>query len=581
MSFQYEKLPLLLSEDDTGYYQAWSRDSGDLVVVVIDDACYTVGEKSEEQLTFENVVLPLFHKESLTLSDVRAIGFLPLKKDETGAKQMLTSMQAWFNEITSSDTRVCFLVDVLYGPLVDALYGIDILYGFQEAFGDLHGNTEEFFRTAPRMIKELGGSCKYEKIQMPELLGGDDTGYYQVWSRNQGDLVIIVIDDHCHYCCRPSDTVKAQYGIFPKLREQALTLPDTRAIGFFPLAENREGADKVLKYIQNCLDGIITPDTRVYFLIDIMSGNPESEVAYQRTKSQLIQKGYPQDHIINLTMSGGVNETLDPMRDIVKVNEFLHIRDNEAFSEQLHSFLGLGLHKDPSIDDAIQFYAKPWQANWKKVGWDHDELETKYSDHLKALAVWLEDSITADDLYSWDDGESAKSLMIWLGSELWSDNLRSIQGEVLKAVLEKLNIPLSETCPIPDEIIPMPCTPCFPFLVSLRSFLLCCEEQTPMVSEIRFIQGDDKYIFRLMMKCRFRDHTQFENRFRETLCKYGKKTLDEHPFTSSLRFLIHCKVYGLPNNIGREYMRLFTDGTQEPIVEVKIDSNHIDLIWQC
>ena len=142
-----------------------------------------------------------------------------------------------------------------------------------------------------------------------------------------------------------------------------------------------------------------------------------------------------------------------------------------------------------------------------KQSWHHDRFEETDSDQLRALAAWLGDSVSIDDLYeSPDKGESAKSLMIWKGEDLWEDppwrvnDRRPIQGKVLNAVLEKLEIPLT----VPKEgAITMPCVPCFPFLVSLRNFFWRCKKEAVEVSGIDFFKRGENpqvNILRLMLK---------------------------------------------------------------------------------
>ena len=412
----------------------------------------------------------------------------------------------------------------------------------------------------------------------------------QVWYRGSGDFVIVVIDDECNGAKRDSHSAESDIKILCLLREEACKLPDTRAIGFFPLEKNWNTANQVLDLISEWLTQNTCKDTRIYFLVDALCGygvDATHETSLQ-TACQLATT-YNCNHIAYLTRGADdqLEAVLKDYRHFKKGDEIVHLQRGN-FSPELMPFFGMGLHDDKIIDDAIQFYAKPWATlgklgcshrkptGWYSLGWCHDCLEKKDSKQPKALAKWLS-KVSSCDLCDWEEGESAKCLMIWIGCKLWERNLRRIQGNVLKVALEKFEIPLSATCSIPDEPITMPCTPCFPFLVSLRSFLLRCKEKKPEVSEVQFIQENHDYIFRLMMK--FRDHTQFEHRFRETLCTDGKEFSAVHTFTRSLRYLIHCKTEELESDYGREYMRLFTDGTEKPVFQVEIASDHIDLIW--
>ena len=421
-------------------------------------------------------------------------------------------------------------------------------------------------------------SFKCEQIRIPMSMWKEKYSDAYVWYRDSGNRVIVVIDDEWDWCRHPWSEVPRRKIIYPLLKEGACALSDIQAIGFFPLAADKSDAHKVLEEIKKWLDGIKKREFRVYFLVDVISDHSRvinshlsefnPEIAYQSTIAWLEKNGYPLERIRNLTYSGGDVEVLDPNTDFQKMPEALYIRDHcKKFSPRFMEFLGIGLHKDEIIDNAIQFYAKAWNEDWRPKGWDHNALEKECSDHSKALADWL--GIDVNDLCNWEDGESAKALMIWVGRpDLWGSR-RTIQGNVLKAAMKKLEIPLSETS-FPDEtLINMPCTPCFPFLVSLRSFLLRCEEKGAPVKEIQFIQNKKKCIFRLMMN--LDNPEEFENRFRETFREHGKKPPNEHTFTRSLIYLVYCMTEGLPNDMGRDYIRLFTDGTENPVVQVTIE----------
>ena len=364
-------------------------------------------------------------------------------------------------------------------------------------------------------------------------------------------------------------------------------MPDTHAIGFFPLAEDEEGADKVLEYIQEWFKEIGTEDTRVHFLVNVMSGNDDNpELAYRHTRDRL-ECLFKPEQVRALTAAGGVLEALDPDIDIVKSIEAAHILKHEKFSPKLLSFFGKGLHKNEIIDDAIQLYARAWEENWHPQGWDHDYLQgnKRNSPHLQALAEWLGDSVSINDLVSneTDQTESAKSLMIWHEADLWGKEgppwkareRRRIKGKVLNAVLRKLEIPLSDTNPIPDErLITMPCVPCFPFLVSLRGFLWRCEEEEDeiSVSEMCFFQlGENPQvnIFRLVLP--LRDPAMLAKKF------FGMEEKRAGAFTDSLRDLTRCRTDGLMGH--GDYMPLFTEGTESPVVAVEIAPKQINLIW--
>ena len=415
-----------------------------------------------------------------------------------------------------------------------------------------------------------------QKIPGVETPANEDA-YFYLYSRDSGDFVVVVIDDECHAAPRESEHTPRDYMVLPLLREQAETYSQIQAIGFFPLAKDVTGADKVLKcmieWINNFSDG-----TRVYFLVDVIFGYGDGTTvdAAPHTIKQLTKTyHYPSTRIAYFSRAGISRDEMEgKYRIISKSDVASSIQDNQRFSLDLRLFFGM-LHDDEVINDTIQFYTKAWQAGWEPEGWVHNELENKCSDHLQALADWLGDSIDVGYLYNWQQGESAKCLMMWLETDLWAE-LRQIQRTVLNAVLEKL-LPSTKICPLEAESIVMPCTPCFPFLVSLRSFLLRCHDEDAAVSEIRFIPDVKKCTLRLIIN--LENHQNFENRFRETHCKYKKSPPDEHPFTRSLIYLIYCMTEGIANYEGRDHMRLFTEGTKDPAVQVGIEADYIDLIW--
>ena len=436
-------------------------------------------------------------------------------------------------------------------------------------------------------------SLKYEEIRIPVPMGKDFNSYGYVWSRDSGNLVIVVIDDFWDNCLDCWNEVDVVHRIFPLLKKYAFTLPDTHAIGFFPLAADDKGADNVLEYIQKWLKKIGTEDTiRVYFLVDVMSGNPHNpELAYQRTKDRL-ECLYKPEHVRNLTGSGGTSEILNPDEDFVKSVEVAYILTNKTFSAKLLSFLGIGLHKDKFIDNAIQFYATPWEVvnngceHPDDSGWCHNCLEDKESYQLKTLADWLDDSVSICDLYDWEHGQSAKSLMIWVGEKLWGDH-RPIEGKVLKAAMKKLRIPLSEDPSIPVGPIDMPCTPCLPFLISLKNFLWCCQNhKKPVpVKEICFFQDNEHCGFRLILSQKLENPDNLKEMYCRIKSENGKNPSEEHPLVKSLVQLTYCITGGLPEDMGKDYMRLFTKGaeikgTKTSVVEVKeIAEDRIEVIW--
>ena len=422
-------------------------------------------------------------------------------------------------------------------------------------------------------------SFKYEEIEISVLLDSNKkesiTSPSHVWYRESGDCVIVVIDDLWHYCKQPPELILPPDTILPLLKKAVCLLPDIRAIGYFPLAGDKAGVHTVMERIEEWLNKIKTSETRIYFLVDIQSAMGD-EASCLLTKKWLKKNGYPPEQTRFLSRGGTYTITLKDT-DFSKLDEYNHIRSDTGISPKLKEFLGIKLHKDEIISEAIKFYIQAWEASWTVKGWDHNKLETQGSVHLEALADWLGDSINVSDLYNWLEGESAKSLVIWLGGDPLWDTRRRIQGKVLKAAMENLEIPLSKTNAIPAEPIKMPCTPCLPFLISLRSFLLCAGEQGAPVSEVEFFQNEGHCRFRLILEQDLRDPEGLKSRYYE-VSKCAKPLPRRHPLARSLVELTYCITDGL-EDMGRDYMRLFTEGTETPVVEVKeIAKGYIDLI---
>ena len=418
--------------------------------------------------------------------------------------------------------------------------------------------------------------------------------FRHVWQRDAGNLVVVVIDDELQFAdpdINDLSYLQNDQACLPMLRDQTLEWSYTRAIGFFPLAENPDKGNEVLEYIKRWLDTVINPpDTRVYFLVDIVHGVGQSSNigTSQHVTDQLIEKySHNPDHIRYITRGGGGPNAPISEENFDKGIEYSYFKRNGKVSQKILSFFGIGSHTDGIISHAIQFYAKAWELNWNPQGWAHDYLQgnNRNSPHLQALAEWLGDSVSIDDLVSNNtvQTESAKSLMIWHEEDLWNKenppwkarDRRRIKGKVLNAVLRKLGIPLSKTNPIPDEgLITMPCVPCFPFLVSLRGFLWRCEEEEEeiSVSEMCFFQlGENPQvnIFRLVLP--LRNPVELAQKF------FGIGEERAGAFTNSLRNLTCCRTEGLDGT--GDYMSLFTNGTEAPVVAVEIAPKQINLIW--
>ena len=436
-------------------------------------------------------------------------------------------------------------------------------------------------------LLERGNEMEFTYIGGTDLEKTDV--YRHVWQRVRGNLVIVVIDDELVYADPEIEDItglRDDQAFLPMLRDRTRELLDTKAIGFFPLAADRDGTKKVLNHIKGWIDEISTYDTRVCFLVDAVHGEGGGA---NTTAARYIKEVLPDNYHMRYVTRGGVGGEISLSdEDFSKAVEYLYFNENdEACSPKLMSFLGIGLHKDEIINDAIQFYAKAWKTSWQPKGWVHDYLEgrNRHSLHLQALADWLGDSVSIDDLVSnnTDQTESAKSLMIWHEADLWEEenppwrarDRRSIKGKVLNAVLKKLGIPLSKTNPILDEgLITMPCVPCFPFLVSLRGFLWRCEEEEEeiSVSELCFFQLGEKpqvNVFRLVLP--LRNPVMLAKKF------FGIGEKRAGAFTNSLRDLTCCRTDGLMGH--GDYMPLFTNGTESPVVAVEIAPGQINLIW--
>ena len=452
-------------------------------------------------------------------------------------------------------------------------------------------------------------SFKCEQIRIPMSMWTEKYSDAYVWYRDSGNRVIVVIDDEWHWCRRPWSKVPTRKIIYPLLKEGACALSDIQAIGFFPLAADRSDAHKVLEAIKKWLDGIKKQEFRVYFLVDVVSDHSRvinshrnefnPEIAYRSTIEWLEKNGYPLECIRNLTYAGGDEQVLNPTRDFQKMPEALYIREHcKKFSPRFMEFLGIGLHKDEIIDNAIQFYAKAWEedrlgcTHFNATGWCHDCLQEKDSNQLKELANWLD--VSPDHFCERDMQESAKALMIWKERDLWEDppwkvrDRRRIKGKVLNAVLKKLEIRSTDSVPDDDPIV-MPCVPCFPFLVSLRGLLWRCEQDKVQIEGVCFFKlGEDKpqaNIFRFMLEDREVSEALARRFFGQLVPEHlvdPKDLRDPGAVTQSLKYLICCKTLESPkdNNANQEqkYINLFY-GTELPVVAVEIGAGQINIIW--
>ena len=399
-----------------------------------------------------------------------------------------------------------------------------------------------------------------------------------VWEQDTkadiGNLVIVVIDDEWKWSEGDPDSLNPDEAVLAQLRYQSCEIPDVRGIGFFPLPPIKEDVPIILEFVQQWLDCMVSSDTRVYFLVDALYG-PASDNNFEAANCVIDNlttspNVYPEDDIEDnigyLTKAGpGIGTHLrDGYKRFEKTSQAFYAQKHGRFRPNLMSFLGKGWHKDRFIDNAIQLYAQAWEARWTVKGWKHKCFEDKVSDQLRSLAAWLDISI--DALYfSPDEGESAKSLMIWDADCLWesapgrASGRRPIQGKVLNAVLNKLGIPFD---PVPnEEFIAMPCVPCFPFLVSLRSVLWRCKKEGSPVEKMDFSRTNSLNVFSLTLP----------------LASPPRLGLD---FDNSLKSLSYCKTGDLTDSREKDYMCLFTDGPGRQVVRIVTSENQIAITWR-
>ena len=444
---------------------------------------------------------------------------------------------------------------------------------------------------------------KFEELQLKNVKSARSN---YVWQRKTGNLVIVVIDDECGRVKGDRDSLDTVESSLAQLRYQSCRWSDTRAIGFFRLTETEKEAEEVLELIQKWLCCITTPDTRVYFLVDAVFGAIGG--ANVRASSYLVKNlvkkmtaldvKINKDRIAYLTIAGH-GAPLKSGYDIFEKGKHAnYAKKYNKLHPDLMSFFGKGRYEDEIVNEAILFYARAWEENWAEEGWDHDWLEDARHDQLRALAKWLKVTHIINAL-SVKRGESAKSLMIWKGKDLWEDppwkvsDRRPIQGKVLNAVLKKLDIPL--LVPANDFITP-PCVPCFPFLVSLRNFLYHCKEKEEAeVYKIHFRQqGKNPQISSLSLMLRLKDFSSLEKKFSGwkrkgafanslidlTRCKTVKKgeLSGWHQVKRVQTIFADCWHWLIRKSREEDYMRLF-NGTKYPVLKVEFYKERIDLIW--
>ena len=127
---------------------------------------------------------------------------------------------------------------------------------------------------------------------------------HHVWQRDPlaGNRVIVVIDDECGVARQNSkDILDPQLSILPLLRETACQWQETRAIGFFRLMGTKDGADKVLKLIDEWLEGITDSNTQIYFLVDLLYGQGIAVAANHMIEKLTSSYSHSEERIAYLT----------------------------------------------------------------------------------------------------------------------------------------------------------------------------------------------------------------------------------------------------------------------------------------
>lgn len=110
MSFTHETL--YTGEAD---HYVWHRDTGNLVIVVIDEKCKYATHDSSTGLAGHWTILPLLREFACKWEETRAIGFFQLMDTVDCADEVLELIQEWLDKVTTTDTRVRFLIDALHG----------------------------------------------------------------------------------------------------------------------------------------------------------------------------------------------------------------------------------------------------------------------------------------------------------------------------------------------------------------------------------------------------------------------------------------------------------------------------------
>ena len=164
MNFVYEVLRLGFTENFV-----WHRDTGDLVIVVIDDECGVANKNPDNLLDPQQAILPQLREQACGWIETRGIGFFRLMDTTQDADRVLQRVDEWLNGITTSDTQVYFLVDFLYagGVSVTCNYMIEKLtstYNYEQ------DHVAYLTRAAEDNKRLLNGYQRFRKAQNSEYI---------------------------------------------------------------------------------------------------------------------------------------------------------------------------------------------------------------------------------------------------------------------------------------------------------------------------------------------------------------------------------------------------------------------------
>jgi|GEM_PF-4951297 len=351
-----------------------------------------------------------------------------------------------------------------------------------------------------------------------------------VASCSEGNRVVISLDDDV---MELSDAPTNASGLaLTRLYEHISSWPDTRAVGFFDLPKPARYDEDLAKIALSIKDWIVSKnfgaECKFYFLIDIYFGEGQrlDSMVGERVIIDLpkvlsnLEVAMPQSKFAILSMAGGAQAGGNKLPyKVFKKNDIFPLPHplNTPLDQWLdHSPVEPPppppIHPDPYISDAVLFYGSKFQkvedehgVVWKG-GWDHDQLQTVQSEQWSQAVGWLFNLPKNEPMpVHITDDESLKTLFVFEGIDtdeadvqerivkddrpiIWKSGVsglcdkyrptRILKGQALMAIFKKLGIKVEveakDGCGIrPDGIYRMPCNPCLPFFVSLKS--LICE----------------------------------------------------------------------------------------------------------